>query len=50
MVDILKFTFNILMHYPKSLENTSDDKKVIGDNWSPKLDSCVLVFCRDGIH
>ncbi|KAF7330941.1 hypothetical protein MVEN_02434000 [Mycena venus] len=40
MVDVLKFTFNILMHYPKSLESTSDDKKVIGDNWSPKLDPC----------
>ncbi|KAJ7768181.1 guanine nucleotide exchange factor [Mycena olivaceomarginata] len=46
MVDILKFTFNILMHYPKSLENTSDDKKVIGDNWSPKLDSILPPLLR----
>jgi hypothetical protein len=42
MVDVLKFTFNILMHYPKSLESASNDTKVIGDNWSPKLDPCVF--------
>ncbi|KAJ7982787.1 guanine nucleotide exchange factor [Mycena polygramma] len=46
MVDILKFTFNILMHYPKSVEGTSDGSKVIGDNWSPKLDPILPPLLR----
>ncbi|KAJ7047945.1 guanine nucleotide exchange factor [Mycena alexandri] len=45
MVDVLKFTFNILMHYPKSLEN-GDATKVIGDNWSPKLDPILPPLLR----
>ncbi|KAJ7131634.1 guanine nucleotide exchange factor [Mycena crocata] len=44
MVDVLKFTFNILMHYPKSLEGA--DGKVIGDNWSPKLDPILPPLLR----
>ncbi|KAJ6544071.1 guanine nucleotide exchange factor [Mycena capillaripes] len=43
LVDVLKFTFNILMHYPKSLEG---DSKVIGDNWSPKLDPILPPLLR----
>ncbi|KAF8211758.1 guanine nucleotide exchange factor [Mycena galopus ATCC 62051] len=46
MVDVLKFTFNILMHYPKSLESNPDEKKVIGDNWSPKLDPILPPLLR----
>ncbi|KAJ7929007.1 guanine nucleotide exchange factor synembryn-domain-containing protein [Mycena leptocephala] len=46
MVDVLKFTFNILMHYPKSLESASNDTKVIGDNWSPKLDPILPPLLR----
>ncbi|KAJ7715069.1 guanine nucleotide exchange factor [Mycena metata] len=45
MVDVLKFTFNILMHYPKSLEN-GDANKVIGDSWSPKLDPILPPLLR----
>ncbi|KAJ6522759.1 guanine nucleotide exchange factor [Mycena vulgaris] len=45
MVDVLKFTFNILMHYPKSLEGASEGK-VIGDNWSPKLDPILPSLLR----
>ncbi|KAJ6570278.1 guanine nucleotide exchange factor [Mycena vulgaris] len=45
MVDVLKFTFNILMHYPKSLEGASEGK-VIGDNWSPKLDPILPPLLR----
>ncbi|KAJ7265997.1 guanine nucleotide exchange factor [Mycena haematopus] len=46
MVDVLKFIFNILMHYPKSLESTPEEKKVIGDNWSPKLDPILPPLLR----
>ncbi|KAJ7699660.1 guanine nucleotide exchange factor [Mycena rosella] len=48
MVDVLKFTFNILMHYPKSLEGASapDGTEVIGDNWSPKLDPILPPLLR----
>ncbi|KAK7061189.1 guanine nucleotide exchange factor [Favolaschia claudopus] len=46
MVDILKFTFNILLHYPKSIDTSSSDKKVIGDNWSPKLDPILPPLLR----
>ncbi|KAJ7677217.1 guanine nucleotide exchange factor [Mycena rosella] len=48
MVDVLKFTFNILMHYPKSLEGAPapDGTKVIGDNWSPKLDPILPPLLR----
>ncbi|KAF7301128.1 hypothetical protein MIND_00677000 [Mycena indigotica] len=45
MVDVLKFTFNVLMHYPKSLDGPSDGK-VIGDSWSPKLDSILPPLLR----
>ncbi|KAJ6516512.1 guanine nucleotide exchange factor [Mycena sanguinolenta] len=46
MVDVLKFTFNILMHYPKSLDTSPEEKKVIGDNWSPKLDPILPPLLR----
>ncbi|KAF7354770.1 hypothetical protein MSAN_01391200 [Mycena sanguinolenta] len=46
MVDILKFTFNILMHYPKSLDTSPDEKKIIGDNWSTKLDPILPPLLR----
>ncbi|KAF7354772.1 hypothetical protein MSAN_01391400 [Mycena sanguinolenta] len=46
MVDILKFTFNILMHYPKSLDTSPEEKKVIGDNWSTKLDPILPPLLR----
>ncbi|KAJ7499505.1 guanine nucleotide exchange factor [Mycena latifolia] len=49
MVDVLKFTFNLLMHYPKSLEGAAaapDGTKVIGDNWSPKLDPILPPLLR----
>ncbi|KAJ7717065.1 guanine nucleotide exchange factor [Mycena maculata] len=42
MVDILKFAFNILMHYPKA----GDGSKVIGDGWSPKLDPILAPLLR----
>ncbi|KAJ7174301.1 guanine nucleotide exchange factor, partial [Mycena filopes] len=45
MVDVLKFTFNILMHYPKSLQNGGANK-VIGDSWSPKLDPILPPLLR----
>ncbi|KAJ7087367.1 guanine nucleotide exchange factor [Mycena belliarum] len=48
MVDVLKFTFNILMHYPKSSEAATapDGTKIIGDNWSPKLDPILAPLLR----
>ncbi|KAJ7229200.1 guanine nucleotide exchange factor [Mycena pura] len=48
MVDVLKFTFNILMHYPKSLVGASspDGNSIIGDNWSPRLDGILPPLLR----
>ncbi|KAJ7581180.1 guanine nucleotide exchange factor [Mycena floridula] len=52
MTDLLKFTFNILLHYPKMVEsepqnsNTSDDNKVIGDFWSSNLDGLLAPTLR----
>ncbi|KAJ7122986.1 guanine nucleotide exchange factor [Mycena epipterygia] len=45
MVDVLKFAFNLLMHYPKSLD-TAESNSVIGDNWSPKLDPILPPLLR----
>ncbi|KAJ7050873.1 guanine nucleotide exchange factor [Mycena amicta] len=45
MVDVLKFTFNILMHYPKSIDGPPEGK-VIGDSWSPKLDGILAPLLR----
>ncbi|KAF7331636.1 hypothetical protein MKEN_00043200 [Mycena kentingensis (nom. inval.)] len=45
MVDVLKFTFNILMHYPKSLDG-GPEGKIIGDAWSPKLDAILPPLLR----
>ncbi|KAF7318027.1 hypothetical protein HMN09_00310000 [Mycena chlorophos] len=45
MVDVLKFTFNILMHYPKSLDG-GPEGKIIGDSWSPKLDGILPPLLR----
>ncbi|KAJ6553912.1 hypothetical protein DFH09DRAFT_580108 [Mycena vulgaris] len=45
MGDALKFTFNILTHYPKSLDGAPDENKV-GDNWSPNLDPILPPLLR----
>ncbi|KAJ7446886.1 guanine nucleotide exchange factor [Mycena galericulata] len=42
MVDVLKFVFNILMHYPRA----GDGTKVLGDSWSPKLDPILPPLLR----
>jgi len=44
MTDLLKMLFNLLLHYPKIVDdsrNGEHDEKVMGDCWSDKLD-CVL--------
>ncbi|KAF7313312.1 hypothetical protein HMN09_00486600 [Mycena chlorophos] len=48
MVDVLKFTFNILMHYPKSLDG-GPEGKIIGDSWSPKLDGVYHARLKDSV-
>ncbi|KAK7696455.1 hypothetical protein QCA50_001112 [Cerrena zonata] len=47
-IDILKMLFNLLAHYPKisddaspTSQNTTDDHKVLGDQWSDRLDSVL---------
>ncbi|KAJ6530431.1 guanine nucleotide exchange factor [Mycena vulgaris] len=45
MGDVLKFTFNILIHYPKSLDGAPDENEV-GDNWSPNLDLILPPLLR----
>ncbi|OBZ66660.1 hypothetical protein A0H81_13405 [Grifola frondosa] len=44
MTDLLKFTFNLLLHYPKIVDNSphgDDDPPVMGDCWSDRLDGSV---------
>ncbi|KAF5355226.1 hypothetical protein D9758_005977 [Tetrapyrgos nigripes] len=47
MSELLKFTYNLLLHYPKMTESepqtsTSDGAKIMGDFWSTKLDGVLL--------
>ncbi|KAL1752583.1 guanine nucleotide exchange factor [Schizophyllum commune] len=52
--DLLKFTFNILMHYPKMAGEPTDpaanaspeERKVMGDYWSSKLDGLLPPLLR----
>ncbi|TFK56280.1 hypothetical protein OE88DRAFT_728045 [Heliocybe sulcata] len=55
MTDLLKLTFNLLAHYPKLAEPTdskeassskSDDRIVIGDRWSERLDGILPPLLR----
>ncbi|KAF8897128.1 guanine nucleotide exchange factor [Infundibulicybe gibba] len=54
MGDLLKFTYNILLHYPKMVEcepqneeaEAGDDAKVMGDFWSSKLDGFLPPLLR----
>ncbi|KAK7466472.1 hypothetical protein VKT23_005193 [Stygiomarasmius scandens] len=48
MTDLLKFTFNLLLHYPKLVDCAppTGDSKVMGDCWSPKLDPILVPLLR----
>lgn len=52
MTDLLKFTFNLLAHYPKlgECEKVADmgagEGKVMGEYWSERLDGCVFFSYR----
>ncbi|KAG5732249.1 Synembryn-A [Termitomyces sp. T112] len=54
MSDILKFTFNVLLYYPKMVRtepqtpeaNNPDQTPIIGDFWSSKLDSLLAPALR----
>ncbi|KAF8974381.1 guanine nucleotide exchange factor [Flammula alnicola] len=52
MTDVLKFTFNILLHYPKLTESEPQNSdshghdKVMGDFWSSKLDPVLPPLLR----
>ncbi|KAF8803720.1 hypothetical protein BYT27DRAFT_7195060 [Phlegmacium glaucopus] len=51
MTDLLKFSFNLCLHYPKLVESepqNSEPKndKVMGDFWNPKLDGLLPHFLR----
>ncbi|KAH7912475.1 guanine nucleotide exchange factor [Hygrophoropsis aurantiaca] len=55
MTDLLKFTFNLLVHYPKfvdcEIQSTAvseplDGQKVMGDYWSPRLDGILPALLR----
>ncbi|KAG6885488.1 hypothetical protein C0993_001095 [Termitomyces sp. T159_Od127] len=54
MTDILKFTFNILLYYPKMVQTdpqtpeaaNSDQTHIIGDFWSSKLDNLLAPALR----
>ncbi|KAH8106337.1 guanine nucleotide exchange factor [Cristinia sonorae] len=59
MTDLLKFTFNLLLHYPKIADDSEtqlnekgkgkskeDDRKVMGDCWNSKLDGVLVPLLR----
>ncbi|KAI1788919.1 guanine nucleotide exchange factor [Ganoderma leucocontextum] len=47
MTDLLKFTFNLLLHYPKLVDDPdSNETKVMGDCWSDRLDGILLPLLR----
>ncbi|KAG5650383.1 hypothetical protein H0H81_012426 [Sphagnurus paluster] len=54
MTDLLKLTFNILLHYPRLVESTPqtpeaedpNEQKVMGDFWNPKLDGLLPPVLR----
>ncbi|OSX60623.1 hypothetical protein POSPLADRAFT_1148456 [Postia placenta MAD-698-R-SB12] len=53
MTDLLKFTFNLLLHYPKIADDAQDvtprnedEAKVMGDCWSSRLDGILLPLLR----
>ncbi|KAJ8473130.1 hypothetical protein ONZ45_g16415 [Pleurotus djamor] len=56
MTDLLKFTFNLLLHYPKLVDcdpqetgaqsEDGDVSKVMGDYWSSKLDGLLPPLLR----
>jgi len=53
MTDLLKFTFNLLLHYPKIADDShevtqrnEDDTKVMGDCWSDRLDGILPPLLR----
>ncbi|ESK96134.1 hypothetical protein Moror_7275 [Moniliophthora roreri MCA 2997] len=53
IADLLKLTFNILLHYPKLVEcepqsssASEDSSKIMGDFWSSKLNGFILPLLR----
>ncbi|KAG2130462.1 guanine nucleotide exchange factor [Suillus bovinus] len=55
MTDLLKLTFNLLVHYPKlvpseskypALESSPDEQKVMGDFWNSRLDGLLPPLVR----
>ncbi|KAL1938647.1 hypothetical protein VTO73DRAFT_11462 [Trametes versicolor] len=48
MTDLLKFTFNLLLHYPKIVDESSNtnEPKVMGDCWSDRLDGILPYLLR----
>ncbi|KAH9843641.1 guanine nucleotide exchange factor [Rhodofomes roseus] len=53
MTDLLKFTFNLLLHYPKiandseEITNRSEDEaKIMGDSWNERLDGILPPLLR----
>ncbi|KAK0451971.1 guanine nucleotide exchange factor [Desarmillaria tabescens] len=52
MADLLKFTFNLLLHYPKMVDaepqtpQAGDGQKAMGDFWSPNLDGLLPSLLR----
>ncbi|PPQ70131.1 hypothetical protein CVT24_003878, partial [Panaeolus cyanescens] len=52
MIDLLKFTYNLLLHYPKLVESEPQNDlahggdKVMGDFWSSKLDGILPPLLR----
>ncbi|EJF63137.1 hypothetical protein DICSQDRAFT_146110 [Dichomitus squalens LYAD-421 SS1] len=47
MTDLLKFTFNLLLHYPKLVDDSNaNETKVMGDSWSERLDGILPPLLR----
>ncbi|KAF9452029.1 hypothetical protein P691DRAFT_805838 [Macrolepiota fuliginosa MF-IS2] len=53
MTDVLKFTYNVILHYPKAVQEDpqsqaaiEEERKVLGDFWSSKLDGLLPALLR----
>ncbi|KAI8984908.1 guanine nucleotide exchange factor [Trametes punicea] len=47
MTDLLKFSFNLLLHYPKLVDDSNkNETKVMGDCWSDRLDGILPYLLR----
>ncbi|KAG8836242.1 hypothetical protein FRC17_008978 [Serendipita sp. 399] len=41
LTDVLKFVFNLMLQYPRMMENESTERKIMGEQWNPEFEPLV---------